>query len=632
MSSDTKYSIRQHINLIRRGIKVYSSFPKPVILSASLSSIFDALLPFINLYFSAMILNELAGGRDQSRLTLLVLLTIGLNLTGLLIQKALSRWNTYCSAYNWNDFFRVYTDKALRLDYADMEDPAIQHEYAQIRQHEMGVGFGLGRMVWPIPGIIRGAIQIALSVALAFTLFTLEVPDASPYVWLDAWWAVATVVLILAGPVLIAPYLNMLGGKIWSKATHSNNKTNRFFGFYFFQMIGSSDAAKDIRIYHQKKLIKKHTTTDSGAIDISEWAHFAKYNGKFAAAGTAVTYLCNGLIYLFVTLKALAGAFGVGSIILYVGAITQFGMGFASVLSNVGSLLNNNPFLDKAFKFLDMPNPMYQGSLTTEKRSDKKYEIEFRNVSYKYQSSEEYALRNISLKFNIGQRLAIVGQNGSGKTTFIKLLCRLYDPTEGVILLNGIDIRKYSYSEYIDIFSIVFQDFKLLPFTLGQNVAACIEYDRERVRKTLEQSGFGERLASMPKGLDTYLYKNFEEDGIEVSGGEAQKIALARALYKDAPFVILDEPTAALDPVAEFEVYSRMNDIVGDKTAVFISHRLSSCRFCNDIVVFDEGELIQRGSHDTLVAIESGKYYELWNAQAQYYANNVAKDTAGTVE
>ncbi|MCL2814715.1 MAG: ABC transporter ATP-binding protein/permease, partial [Oscillospiraceae bacterium] len=185
----------------------------------------------------------------------------------------------------------------------------------------------------------------------------------------------------------------------------------------------------------------------------------------------------------------------------------------------------------------------------------------------------------------------------------------------GIITLNGIDIRKYDYAEYMDIFSVVFQDFKLFSFTLGQNVAASVHVDGERAGECLSMAG----LRDMAKGLDTPLYKDFEEDGVEISGGEAQKIALARALYKDAPFIVLDEPTAALDPIAEYEVYSKFNEIVGDKTAVYISHRLSSCRFCDDIAVFDDGELIQRGSHDALLADAGGKYHQLWNAQAQYY-------------
>ena len=223
------------------------------------------------------------------------------------------------------------------------------------------------------------------------------------------------------------------------------------------------------------------------------------------------------------------------------------------------------------------------------------------------------------MKFRIGEKLAIVGMNGSGKTTFIKLLCRLYDPTEGVILLNGVDIRKYNYNEYMSVFSIVFQDFRLLALTLGQNVAASESFDPVKVQKCLVQAGLEEWFASLPEGTETCLYHNFSKKGIEISGGEAQKIALARALYKDAPFIVLDEPTAALDPVSEYEIYSRFNEIVGEKTAIYISHRLASCRFCDTIAVFDNGRIVQRGTHEDLLRVTGGKYCELWYAQAQYY-------------
>ena len=275
--------------------------------------------------------------------------------------------------------------------------------------------------------------------------------------------------------------------------------------------------------------------------------------------------------------------------------------------------------MDKTFEFLDIPNAMYQGSLTTEKRSDRRYEVEFKDVSFKYPGSDIWALRHVNMKFKVGKRLAVVGENGSGKTTFIKLLCRLYDPQEGQILLNGIDIRKYRYDDYINFYSVLFQDFQLISQPLGNNVAGSMNYDRERVRKALLDAGFGDRLATMEKGLDTTLYKGVYEDGVDVSGGEAQKIAIARALYKDAPFIILDEPTAALDPIAEAEIYSKFDEIAGDKTAIYISHRLSSCKFCDEIAVFHEGAVIQQGTHAELVADENGKYYELWNAQAQYY-------------
>ena len=230
-----------------------------------------------------------------------------------------------------------------------------------------------------------------------------------------------------------------------------------------------------------------------------------------------------------------------------------------------------------------------------------------------------FPLKNINLTLKSGEKLAVVGMNGSGKSTFIKLLCRLYDPTEGEILLNGIDIRKYDYKEYMNIFSVVFQDFNLFALKLGENVAAKSGYDKKAVEEALSKAGFSERLNDLPEGVETYLYKDYNKDGVNVSGGEAQKIAIARALYKDAPFLILDEPTAALDPVAEAQIYSKLNDIVSDKTAIYISHRLSSCKFCDEILVFEGGTVIQQGTHNSLVSEINGKYYELWHAQAQYY-------------
>jgi ATP-binding cassette subfamily B protein len=203
----------------------------------------------------------------------------------------------------------------------------------------------------------------------------------------------------------------------------------------------------------------------------------------------------------------------------------------------------------------------------------------------------------------------------------IKLLCRLYDPTEGEILLNGVNIQEYDFQAYRRLFSIVFQDFKLFPLSLGANVAISNTVDKEKALRCLKDAGFGERLEKLPLGLDTVLYKEFDEEGVQISGGEAQKIALARALYKDAGIIVLDEPTAALDPIAEFEVYSTFEKTIGSKTAVFISHRLSSCRFCHDIAVFDSGELVQRGSHEVLLSNADGLYAALWNAQAQHYVD-----------
>ena len=347
-------------------------------------------------------------------------------------------------------------------------------------------------------------------------------------------------------------------------------------------------------------------------------------NGVTFAICTSSPAIIIGAVYVFVCLKALGGAFGVGSVTQYITAATLLSSGMVSVLHASGFLRNSAIFLRNAYAFLDIPNTMYQGSLPTEKRMDREYVVEFKDVSFKYPGSDLWALRHVNMKFKVGKRLAIVGENGSGKTTFIKLLCRLYDPQEGQILLNGIDIRKYNYRDYMNVFSVVFQDFQLLSQPLGANVAGASEYDAERVIYALTDAGFGDRLTELPDGLKTMLYKDFGENGVEVSGGEAQKIAIARALYKDAPFIILDEPTASLDPIAEAEIYAKFNDISGDKTAIYISHRLSSCKFCDEIAVFHEGAVIQQGTHAELVADETGKYHELWTAQAQYYTEKTA--------
>ena len=196
---------------------------------------------------------------------------------------------------------------------------------------------------------------------------------------------------------------------------------------------------------------------------------------------------------------------------------------------------------------------------------------------------------------------------------------RLYEPSSGEITLNQIDSQKYKLTEYFDIFSVVFQDFRLLSFPIGENIAVSPQVDAKRALETLEEVDMAEFVTDLPNNLDTYLGTDFDATGIQLSGGQAQKIAMARALYKEAPIMILDEPTAALDPLAEFEIYQKFDQIVEDKTAFYISHRLSSCRFCDEILVFDQGQIVQRGSHEDLVN-QAGKYQELWQAQAQYYA------------
>lgn len=506
------------------------------------------------------------------------------------------------------------------MDFCAVDDPHTYDLYSQIMQNDQWMCWGIRKVIAHYETLIGAVVRIIGAAALSISLFTQQIPmEKGKLTILNHPLTTLGIVAVMLAVTLLSPLCASKAENYLVSCAEKEKFGNRIFSFYGFNIL-EKKRMLDIRMYEQQKICEKYQDAEMLWGKDSQSVKMARGPmGFFRALSSGISAVFTGLVYVFVCLKAWGGAFGVGSVTQYIGAITALSRGVSDLFATLGSMKNNEAFLKTVFEFLDIPNDMYQGSLTTEKRSDRKYEIEFRNVSFKYPGAEKYALQNLSLKFKIGERMAVVGMNGSGKTTFIKLLCRLYDPDEGEILLNGINIRKYNYRDYLELFSVVFQDFQLLAFSLGQNVAASMNYDRKRAEECLRQAGFGERLDVMPKGLDTFLYREFDQEGINVSGGEGQKIALARVLYKDAPFIILDEPTAALDPVAEAEVYSKFDEIVGDKTAVYISHRLSSCRFCDEILVFDEGKVVQQGSHEQLVK-EKGKYQDMWQAQAQYYS------------
>ena len=609
------------LRLNNRALKLfYKRYPQ-MILSRLISVVWNSLTPYVSIYLSALVIDELAGSRNVERLQLLVLITLASAAVIALGTALLKKWTEAQSAGMWFKVENILSEKMLDMDYVSLDETHTAELLSTIRQNMNGGGWGLYRVVVAYEELCSSILTILGGISLTVSLFVSRVPvGAGALSALNNPLVVLAVITVMLAVTFIAPVLNNKSGSYYAKHADSHNLGNRLFSF--FGWLGYySELAPDVRIYRQDRICDRHnhnkddTFCSNGLFARLAWGPM----GLFAAAGSAVSVIFTGVVYAFVCLKALAGAFGLGSVTQYVASITKVSGGMSSFVSTLGDMRNNAPFLELTFEFLDIPNNMYQGSLTVEKRNDRKYEVEFRNVSFKYPGSENYALRNVNMKFEIGKRLAVVGMNGSGKTTFIKLLCRLYDPTEGEILLNGIDIRKYNYAEYMNIFSVVFQDFKLFSLTLGENVASGSNIDREKVIDCLNKAGFGGRLAEMPNGIDTYLYTDYEKDGVNVSGGEAQKIAIARALYKDSPFIILDEPTAALDPIAEAEIYGKFDEIAGDKTAIYISHRLSSCKFCDEIAVFHEGAVIQQGTHASLVSDESGKYYELWHAQAQYY-------------
>jgi len=615
-------SFFQDLLLIKKGLREIHTIRPNLLLLISVRSIFQALTPFINIYMSARILNGIVDGMGFNALLRLALVTVLLNFLVMLILYLFNHTIGLLQS-EFNSLYEMRLSlKVASLDYVDVESSKTHMMRQKITELKNMNGGGIWRLFNSFQVLIRNGFTIVFAASLTVSLFFPSQPSSASglFSFIVSPWVSLLLILFIFVNVWVSMYANGAVTKKMYTIMNGMIPFNRIFGFYMDNYISTYHAGKDIRIYHQEKLISGETNrlfSDFGVIA----NRLARNQVKYATLTSVSTVIVSTLIYLFVGLKALAGIFGVGMIVQYVSSINEFTNGFTAFMGELSTLRVNNEAMKAYFEFMTIPAKMDQGTLSLDKNVNEcQNTIEFRNVSFHYPDSDIYVLKNINLTFTQGKRVAVVGENGSGKTTMIKLMCRLYEPTEGEILLNGTNIKEYAYDEYLKLFSIVFQDFKLFSFSLVQNVSACSEYDPDTARECLVKSGFGERLSQMPDGIDTYLYKDFEENGIEISGGEAQKIALARALYKNAPFVVLDEPTAALDPIAEAEIYTRFNDIVGQKTAIYISHRLSSCRFCDTIFVFHKGELVQQGTHDELSDIKDGKYYKLWNAQAQYYA------------
>lgn len=599
--------LSEQLQVIRRAAKytfrVNRKYTLLLIVSASLSS----MIGYIPIYFSAKIIDSLIAKSPIEVVILYVVLTVGIVFLVDLLNACITSEKNVAYNVMWRNENWSYSEKAMQMAYESIENPEVTKLRYRIRR-ESQTGFNLFFLYQNMEELTGQVTKIIASAVLTVSFFT-----------------VASVPATFKSAIIAGIIITLI---IQIYATNKTNKLDRDFNAssvemnilseHFLNYIEHYEAGKDIRLYNMGQFLGDSYMT----LDRAYWEGALKNSYKKALWTLPITILNTALkfgIYAVLIYAALQGGITIGSIAKYVTCIMLLAETLIKIVTTTQKTFYNNQYLKRYFSYFDIPNNMYQGSLTIEKRDDNEYYVEFRNVSFKYPNTEAYALKNINLKFKVGEKLAIVGMNGSGKTTFIKLLCRLYDPTEGEILLNGVNIQKYDYDEYMSVFSVVFQDFSLFSFRIGEVVASSKTFDENRVCECLEKANFSIRLHDMPEGVHTYLYKSYDQSGIEISGGEAQKIALARALYKDSPFILLDEPTAALDPISEYEVYSNFNSISGDKTTVYISHRLASCRFCNKIVVFDNGHIIQHGSHEELLSDVKGKYHELWNAQAQYY-------------
>lgn len=609
--------------------------------------------PFVTIIFPAYVIDELTGQRRISQIILYIALTVGLT-------WVCNCLRSFCdlTKEKYDDLFGRYlnmvlSEKCIDLDYQHTEDTKVLE---QLEKAKTGIEWYSGG----ISGILNTFGILLTNIVIMFGV---------------------AVILLTGAPVLIAVYviciavdtvLRFYMNKIEREAFLKLSKVNRIFGYLFWEL-QDIRFGKDIRLYGAEKLMEEKCAKENN-YQTNAYKTQSMDALPYDMASTLMGMIRYIADLLILGQKALTGEITLGAFTMYMNAGNAFHQSLRSIVWNVQDLYRKLSYANEFVTFMEYPNAIHHGALLPQ--TDREHTIEFRNVSFTYPGSDISVLKNINITLHPGEHISIVGLNGAGKTTFIKLLCRLYDPTEGQILLDGTDIRELVYEEYVSLLAVVFQDFELFAFTARENVtlteshakAGDVLTNEEKLEKeykerftgkkrivdakfgaytdsetktsetqndiqqgletaqndtrfdnVIEQVGLTETLSELKYGADTFIMKGFDEEGTELSGGQKQKLAIARALYKDAPIVILDEPTAALDPIAEYEIYNQFNTLVGGKTAIYISHRLSSCRFCDIIYVFVNGEIRERGTHDELVSVDNGCYAEMFAAQAQYY-------------
>lgn len=595
MEKKDKYT--RDLLIIKHFLKTAHGISKTYIPILVFSSLFAAAVPFLNIIMPKYIIDELLGEKRINILILLVLATV----IGNGILNAINRiLENKCSLKNEEivaGFDLIIGKKVMDLDFENIEDP----EILNLKERALFPIRNQGAIWQLVDNLSKGLTEILKLIGLAGLILTLN-------------W-------VIIGMIIVIVLLNSL---VYKKSQRLQHKffdglipLNREFEYYL-DTVNDFSSAKDVRLYNiSPLLVNKIEDFNNNSMNI--WRRMFNKIGMFEGVNEIFIQVQMLVVYGYITYKVLVRSIGIGDFTMYTNAAINFSTSFSNLFRNYITLKQMCRYLMAYMEFQGIESKQIKDGKHIEDL--KEVNIKFKDVSFKYPRSKEFTLKNVSINIHEGEKLSVVGLNGAGKTTFIKLLARLYEPTEGEILLNGVNINEYDYDEYMKLLSVVFQDYKLMAFSIKENIVLGEnkEGDEKRVEEVLKKAGFYKDLEKLPKGIDTPIYKSFDKDGIEFSGGQSQKLAIARAIYKDSPIVILDEPTAALDPKAEHEIYSKFNEPIGKKTTIYISHRLSSCKFCDRIAVFHKGELIQCGTHDELIKDKGNEYEIMYNAQAKYY-------------
>ena len=568
-------------------------------------------LPYLSLFFSARILNLLLAKSYRACLYTVVVFLLtqyGLGLFEKICRQYLDGQKELCLARTE----QKVTAKALELEFEKFEKTETMDAIRRTNVSSMGSG-NVGDQLIVIHTLITSLLSVLYALFFLLRLFLLS--DSSRNNFFTSSFSMLALLLLCGVQLALSSRINRRSTQKKIELNQGNDHSNSVAN-YLANATLEERRADDIRIGHFDHFLD---TQFGKAMEhfLPMYLDFARFSAITDGKNALLSLLSNFAAYLVIGARALYGVLPIGDVLLYAGSVTRAMSDLQTFLATGSEFDYINSYLSTYEDFIAQPSMAYDGTLPIEKRDDGQYEFAFHDVSFSYPGTDLPVLEHVTLSFAVGEKTALVGRNGAGKTTLIKLLCRLYEPTSGYITLNGIDIRKYSYKEYTQAFSVVFQDFHLFSLPLDENIAAGTEIDEAALQSSLAKVGLTGRVQQLPQGVRTRLYNN-NGSGVDLSGGEAQRTAIARALYKDAPFVILDEPTAALDPIAEAEIYEQFSQMTAGKTAVYISHRMSSCKFCDRIIVLDHGRIAEDGTHDTLLA-NHGIYANLYETQAQYY-------------
>lgn len=562
-----------------------------------LDSVKSTVQPFVLLIIPKYILDELASERRVDvtlrYIAYYAAAVVGFNLISLIISR-------FGSDQSMKIDHRVAMDqhtKWLHMDYDKFENGRVRDLEARSVSAAEPRNFAEDKVLGFISNLIRlgGYTYIIMSLHPIMILFILTV---------------------IAANTLIARRSAKLGYEYTTAMTRLSRRFN-----YIFRTMVDFKVGKDVRINGADSWLKSKFEKESEEYIRDHRAQQRKLLG-INTLSDIIGLIQTVVMYGYCGYLAISGGITVGSFTVFLGALTAFTGTFNEFVKRFPALGLLSKYIDDYREFLRCAEHEGKELETSDISALPEHcDIEFVNVSFKYPDTDRYVLKNINIKIKAGERLSIVGYNGAGKSTFIKLLCRFYKPTEGKILLGGVDISTYPLPEYRRRLAVVFQDYQLFYMSVRYNIVLNLEEDPERVRKALAESGILEKIEGLENGIDTSYGRILYYHSRDFSGGETQKIACARAYYRDSPIVILDEPTSVLDPVAETQLYGRFNEIIGDKTAVYISHRLASVKFCDSIAVFADGELVERGTHAELMK-KNGIYADMFTKQAHYYIEN----------